>query len=229
MPKTEVWGSIYCDRELVTEGTWGGVLVSDLLNQTGLLKGASTLEFHAYDGYIIKVAVALQKNIAVAYELDGQPLKESLRLVPPGYPGNYWISQITEIKVTTLTNYDIGPAHPTPTPTPKPTMPLPPTKPPTPTPTQRPSPTPEPTEQPATTPTPTPISSISPEPVTSQITTQQNHQEPFSTPDSASYYSLPMLAVTIAVSVAVLFLFLRRRANTRTYQNHITTRYVLYW
>ncbi len=212
MPKTEVYGAIYCDNVLVTQGTWGGVQVSALLNQAGLLTGASNLEFQAYDGYTIKAAVSYQQRLMIAYELDGQPLNETLRLVAPGYPGNYWISQITEIKVTSSKNYDIGPWSPTPPPrTPKPTMPPPPTKAPTPTPTQQPSPTPEPTETPVTTPTHTPISSISPEQDTSQLASQQNNPEPV----SAFRYSLPILAVAITVAIAVAFLFLRRRADTR--------------
>jgi hypothetical protein len=227
MPKTEVYGAIYCDHVLVTQGTWGGVQVSALLNQAGLLTGASNLEFQAYDGYIIKAAVSYQQILMIAYELDGQPLNETLRLVVPGYPGNYWISQITEIKVTSSTNYDIGPWSPTPPPpTPKPTMPPPPTKAPTPTPTQQPSPTPEPTETPVTTPTHTPISSISSEPDTSQLASQQNNQELASALYSASRYCLPMLAVAITVATSVAFLLLRRRANTRAKKEAILSSYL---
>ena len=220
MPKTVAWGTIYCYGEPVTEGTWGGVLLSNLISQAGLLKSASNLEFHAYDGYIIKVAVAYMKNMIIAYELDGQPLKEHLRLVPLGYEGNYWINQITEIRVTSSTNYDIGPAPVRTTPTPKPTMPRPPTKAPTSTPTQQQSTSPEPTELPAT-PIPTPILPISPKPDTSQIATQQEQQEPATTPDSASYNNIPMLVITIVIVVTTLFLFLFRKTNNPIYPKKV--------
>ena len=219
MPKTEVWGSIYCDGELVVEGTWEGVLVSDLINKTDLLKSASNLEFHAYDGYTIRVevATAIQRKFTIAYELDGQPLKEALRLVVPGYPGNYWINQITEIKVTSSTNYDIGPKPPTPTP--KPTMPPLPTKPPTPTPTQQPTTTPKPTETPTAAPTSTPILPATPEPTSIQLANEQTDQEPASGSYSPSYNTIIILAVTITMSMIVSFLFLRRKANL-TSQGH---------
>ena len=216
MPKIEIWGTIYCNGDPVAQGTWGGVPISDLVNQAGLHKGASNLEFKAYDGYTIKVAVAdaIQKRLIIAYELDGQPLKEALRLVVPGYPGNFWISQITEMKVTSSTNYDIGP-KPT-MQTPKPTIAPFPTKAPTPTPTQRPSPTPEFTEIPTLSPTPAQISQISPKQDTPQIVSQQNHQQQTTITSFVSNYSLLILVVSVSVSIAVSLLFLKRRANTHT-------------
>jgi hypothetical protein len=134
-------------------------------------------------------------------------------LVVPGYPGHYWINQITEMKVTSSTNYDIGPKPPTPTP--KPTMPPPPTKAPTPKPTQQPSPTPKPTETPTATPIPSPISPISPKPDIPQLANQQTNQEPATKTDHASHYNLPLLTAIITVTIALSLLFLSRKANTR--------------
>jgi hypothetical protein len=111
MPKTEVEGAIYCGRNLVSTGTWGGVQISYLLQLADADPTGTNLEFHASDGYQINVAVeaALVQGFIIAYELNGQPLNEVLRLTLPGYPGNFWISMITEVILTKTTEFNIGP------------------------------------------------------------------------------------------------------------------------
>jgi len=110
MPQSQVYGSIYCEGELVSQGNWGGVQVSYLLNEAGLGPQSSCLEFHASDGYAINVSVeaALQQGMIIAYEKDGQPLGEVLRLILPSLSGNYWICEITEITLTGSTDYNIA-------------------------------------------------------------------------------------------------------------------------
>jgi hypothetical protein len=213
LPKTEIYAPIYCDGNLVTEGTWGGVLVSYLINQASLSSGATTLEFHAYDGYTVKVAAATasQEGFMVAYEMDGQPLNEHLRLVLPGRPGNFWINQITEISATGSTDYDVGPYR---SPSLAPTMKPLPTSPfarlPTATPTQQPTPTPEPTMTPAeSTPTITPTLQTS-----SQLADQQMPQEPSPAQDPTVAYGLLVLAVIVTIAIGTYLLLFKRREKT---------------
>jgi hypothetical protein len=218
LPKTEAYGSIYCDRNLVTQGTWGGVLVSYLVNQAGLAPDATNLEFRAYDGYIIKVSAktASEQGFIIAYEMDGQPLNEALRLVVPGYPGNFWISQINEIRATISTNYDIGPVVPTPTPPPTPlsfkTMPT--------LPPPRPTPTPEPTEMPtasATASTPTPQTSSGSN--TSQLADQQMQQEPSPVQNPTTSSDLLILATIVTAAIGVSLLLFKRKSKQVTKSN----------
>jgi hypothetical protein len=61
--------------------------------------------FHAQDGYTTDLAVdtALRDDVILAYEKDGAPLSETLRLVVPGCWGYKWIAQVTGIE---LVNYN---------------------------------------------------------------------------------------------------------------------------
>jgi DMSO/TMAO reductase YedYZ molybdopterin-dependent catalytic subunit len=98
-PKTTVTSEIYCYGIPVTGGTWGGVTLSELLNQTGLDPGVASLNFAAQDGYKvgIPIADALRSDVILAYEKDGSPLTETLRLVVPYANGNMWINMVTSI------------------------------------------------------------------------------------------------------------------------------------
>jgi hypothetical protein len=182
LPKSEVYGALYCGPELVYIGNWGGVLVSSLLEKAGVEPSARTVEFHAQDEYVIKVALPTAYGLTIAYELNGNPLPETLRLVLPGYPGNYWISWILEITVSTSADYDVGSeqysSNPVTLPSTTPdlmTVPHPTTFPETPSPTQQPTPT-LPTITPESTPTPqttqTPSPSQTPNPTQSPLETQ---------------------------------------------------------
>ncbi len=42
----------------------------------------------------------MRPDVIIAYELDGNPLKENLRLVLPGTSGNLWISMIASITLS---------------------------------------------------------------------------------------------------------------------------------
>jgi DMSO/TMAO reductase YedYZ molybdopterin-dependent catalytic subunit len=46
------------------------------------------------------INMAMRQDIIVAYELNGSPLSETLRLVVPGANGNGWISMITSITMS---------------------------------------------------------------------------------------------------------------------------------
>ncbi len=178
MPKTEVYGALYCLGAIVSSGNWGGVLLSDLIQLADISPSVTNLEFHAEDGYAINVSEAAAPGLIVAYELNGQPLTETLRLVLPDYPGNYWISMITKITATMSTNYNIQPpapgggpigtANPAPSMSPQPTN----------------TPASNPTQEPLSTPYPsqTPVSNVTAPPQTSTAPTSSPSSQPTTSP-----------------------------------------------
>jgi len=244
MPKTKVNAELWCEGLLIDDGDWGGVLISTLLEQAEISPDATNLEFHASDGYRINVSTTAANSLIVAYELDGQPLTEMLRLVLPDYPGYYWISSITKISVTMSTDYNvfIPPTNggPITTPIPAPTMSPKPTSSPSPVTTQQPTSTPQPSQTPILNVTATP--STSPSPATTEPSTPSSMQttspvptenQPTSSPtapqlgaqqtepglisESSSPFKYENLAVVAAIVIAVfvLVIFLRRK-NSKT-------------
>ena len=236
MPKNEVNGAIYCGVSMVASGNWGGVKISNLLERAAVDAGATNLEFRADDGYAINVAVeaALQQGFIIAYDLDGQPLVEMLRLALPGYPGNYWISTITKITLTASTDYNIGPnyyaaqlggGHPESDPTPKPTV-SPKSTPfrlPTPPPVLQSTATPQPTQTPVANQSAPPAAFPSSIPTQPETQTTNSPNAPlFKEPKdprlivNLSTVSNLMYTVVVAVVVVILavgLIFLRRKHN----------------
>ncbi len=102
MPKTEVSADLYCDGALLTHGNWGGVPLNYLLNQGQLTSEVCSIQFTASDGYSVAIPIdlAIEPQIIIAYELNGQPLAEGLRLVLPDANGAAWISKITSITMS---------------------------------------------------------------------------------------------------------------------------------
>jgi DMSO/TMAO reductase YedYZ molybdopterin-dependent catalytic subunit len=144
MPKTTENAGLYCYGLLVTEGEWGGIKLSDILAQTNVDSTVGSIQFLAQDGYSITISIdtAMKPDTIIAYEKDGVPLQETLRLVLPEANGNYWISMITSINMTSSpasdnlsANFVRSIAPPT-TPMPQPSQPQ---VQPTPTPTSRPT------------------------------------------------------------------------------------------
>jgi hypothetical protein len=103
MPESNVSAAEYCYGSLVTSGNWGGVSLSYLLQQAGMDPVVASVDFLAQDGYSVNIPlqVAMQPNVIIAYEKDGSPLSEGLRLVVPGENGNMWIAMITSITMST--------------------------------------------------------------------------------------------------------------------------------
>ena len=108
MPRSTVDAELWCITPggfpppfLVASGNWAGVKLGLILEKAELSRQAVTVEFYAKDGYStnISVATAMRENVILAYEKDGEPLPETLRLVFPGSPGYMWISMITHIKL----------------------------------------------------------------------------------------------------------------------------------
>ena len=73
-----------------------------MLNQTGIDPDVVSLSFAAQDGYKVSIPIAdaLRPDVLLAYEKDGSPLTETLRLVVPYANGNMWISMVTSITMS---------------------------------------------------------------------------------------------------------------------------------
>lgn len=102
MPKTTVNTDLYCDGALVGYGNWSGVLLGYLLTQTQAPPEVGSVQFAASDGYQVAIPIdlAMQPQIIIAYEKDGQPLAEGLRLIIPDANGASWIAKITSITIS---------------------------------------------------------------------------------------------------------------------------------
>ncbi len=103
MPKTVVYAELYCDGALSAYGNWSGVLLSYLLTQAQSTPEVNSIQFVASDGYRVAIPInlAMQPQIIIAYEKDGQPLPEGLRLIIPDANGGAWIAMITTITMST--------------------------------------------------------------------------------------------------------------------------------
>jgi len=104
MPSTTIQATIYCvdfPGIVVTTGNWTGVKLGFLLEEAGVSSSAIKVAFLAADGYStdLSLEAAMQPDVIVAYEKDGAPLGEGLRLVVPGRWGYKWISQLTRIEI----------------------------------------------------------------------------------------------------------------------------------
>jgi hypothetical protein len=102
MPTTSIDANLYCvdfPSQMVTEGMWTGVKLSYILGEAGVLPSAIKVAFCAADGYStdLDLETANKQNVILAYQKDGEPLYETLRLVVPGKWGYKWISQVNSI------------------------------------------------------------------------------------------------------------------------------------
>jgi len=102
LPQITVTSGLYCYGNIVASGDWQGARLSDILNQAGVDQSVLSIDFRANDGYSVSMPInmAMRQDIIVAYELNGSPLPETLRLVVPGANGNSWISMITSISMS---------------------------------------------------------------------------------------------------------------------------------
>jgi DMSO/TMAO reductase YedYZ molybdopterin-dependent catalytic subunit len=108
MPRTTVYAELYCvwsPTTLIAGGYWTGVRLGLLLEQAGVSPEAIKVAFYADDGYTtdLTVTTAMRSDIILAYERDGEPLTEGVRLVVPGKWGYKWISGLTQV---VLVDYD---------------------------------------------------------------------------------------------------------------------------
>jgi len=108
MPRSTVNAELYCvgaPNHLIAKGNWTGVRLGLILERAGVYPEAIKVALYAEDGFTtdLTVTTAMREDIILAYEKDGEPLPEELRLVVPGKWGYKWIRQVTHIE---LVNYD---------------------------------------------------------------------------------------------------------------------------
>ena len=187
MPQTTVNASLYCYGTLITRGNWTGVKLSLLLETAEYEVDAMSVRFDAEDGYTVTLLLkdALREDVIVAYEKDGQPLPETLRLVISGANGNLWISMIVSITVSLNSDAtEQAPVAP-----PKPVLP---------------SPTPQQPTTPQPTPTPqsTPPASPSPSPTPPPLSAEASPPE---------WITAAAAGVALAVACASLLIYFKKR------------------
>lgn len=92
---------------------WKGARLKDVLEKAGVAAGAKQVVFNGLDTPVLPqtpdfikalpVDQALDGEILVAYEMNGEPLPVlngfPVRLVVPGYYGTYWVKHLSEITV----------------------------------------------------------------------------------------------------------------------------------
>jgi sulfite dehydrogenase len=92
---------------------WKGARLEDVLGLAGLGADALEVVFNGADGPIVAdapdfakslpLAKALEKNVLVAYEMNGEPLPHwngfPARLVVPGWSATYWVKHLTSVEV----------------------------------------------------------------------------------------------------------------------------------
>lgn len=102
LPQSTVNAELICvdwpDRVLMV-GDWTGVKLRLLLETAGISPQAMKVGFHATDGFStdLTIETAMRDDIILAYELNGEPLDEVLRLVVPGKWGYKWIHHVDVI------------------------------------------------------------------------------------------------------------------------------------
>jgi hypothetical protein len=92
---------------------WTGVRLKDVLDRAGIKAGAVQVRFHGLDNPVVVDAPKYMKpldidhardgEVMIAYAMNGQPLPLlngfPLRLIVPGWFGDYWIKMLDDIEV----------------------------------------------------------------------------------------------------------------------------------
>lgn len=92
---------------------WRGVRLKDVLAQAGIKGDALEVVFNGADHPPLEatpdfvkslpLALAMDENTLIAFEMNGQPLPHlngfPARLIVPGWTGTYWVKQLVSIKV----------------------------------------------------------------------------------------------------------------------------------
>ncbi len=109
MPETTVHAVLSCvatgPLSPRIEGDWTGVKLNYILRKAHVKENAIKVAFYAKDGFKtdLPTETARRDDILLAYERDGTPLTENLRLVVPGKWGYKWIKWLEKIE---LVDYD---------------------------------------------------------------------------------------------------------------------------
>lgn len=107
MPRSTVYAELYClpavgsSGVLVDHGNWTGVRLELVLEKAGVSPQAVKVAFYAEDGFTtdLTVTTAMREDTVLAYEKDGKPLPEKLRLAVPSMWGYKWIKWLIHIEV----------------------------------------------------------------------------------------------------------------------------------
>lgn len=89
---------------LMSNATWTGIPMRDLLNEAGLQPGVKRVLLRAVDGYTdtIPLDKAMEPTTLVAYEMNGQPLPHHhgypVRIIVPGRFGEKNVKWVTRIQ-----------------------------------------------------------------------------------------------------------------------------------
>jgi DMSO/TMAO reductase YedYZ molybdopterin-dependent catalytic subunit len=103
--------TIYCVEGWHATILWQGVLIKDLLNETGVSSDAKVVIFRASDGYSTALPIDYieQNDIILAYKMNGLSLSPEtgwpFMLVAQSQYGYKWIKWITSIEVSADVNY----------------------------------------------------------------------------------------------------------------------------
>ena len=107
MPRSTVNATLYClpspsatTGSLIDFGNWSGVRLGLILEKAGILPGVVKIAFYAKDGFTTDLTItpAMNDDIVIAYEKDGEALPQKLRLVVPGRWGYKWIHSLIRIE-----------------------------------------------------------------------------------------------------------------------------------
>lgn len=103
--------TIYCVEGWQATILWEGILIEDLLNQIEPATNATTVIFHAADGYTTALPkeYLLNNKIIMAYKMNNLILPPErgfpFQLVAESKYGYKWIKWITEIELSNSTDY----------------------------------------------------------------------------------------------------------------------------
>jgi DMSO/TMAO reductase YedYZ molybdopterin-dependent catalytic subunit len=94
------------DAGLISNAVWKGLPLRDLLDQAGVLSGATRVRLQGVDNYAdtIPLEKAMEPTTLLAYEMNGVPLPDRhgypLRMIVPGYFGEKNVKWLTRVEVT---------------------------------------------------------------------------------------------------------------------------------
>jgi DMSO/TMAO reductase YedYZ molybdopterin-dependent catalytic subunit len=103
--------TLYCVQGWNAKILWQGVLVRDLLNQSGVDPNATVVIFHAADGYTTAMPLSYfyDHDIIMAYKMNGLVLPPEkgfpFQLVAESKYGYKWIKWINQIELSDNANY----------------------------------------------------------------------------------------------------------------------------
>ena len=103
--------TLYCVQGWNAKILWQGVLVRDLLNQSGVDPNATVVIFHATDGYTTAMPLSYfyDHDILMAYKMNGLAIPPEkgfpFELVAESKYGYKWIKWINQIELSDNANY----------------------------------------------------------------------------------------------------------------------------